>query len=87
MGGAWVRKSGAVPFFHFSLSLPTHGAPCEYFENEWRYHIYIHRQGGFHQEYQAMLKTVTWYTGPGVLLSHQLFGDVESIELIANTPV
>ena len=66
---------------------PTHGAPCEYFENEWRDHIYIQRQGGFHQEYQAMLKTVTWYTGPGVLLSHQLFGDVESIELIANTPV
>ncbi len=66
---------------------PTHGAPCEYFENEWRDHVYIQRQGGFHREYQAMLQTTTWYTGPGILLSHQLFGDVESIELIANTPV
>ncbi|WP_269618175.1 Rieske 2Fe-2S domain-containing protein [Zhongshania sp. BJYM1] len=66
---------------------PTHGAPCEYFENEFRDHIYIQRQGGFHKEYQAMLQTTTWYTGPGVLLSHQRFGDIESIELIANTPV
>lgn len=66
---------------------PTHGAPCEYFENEFRGHIYIQQQGGFHQEYQAMLQTTTWYTGPGVLLSHQLFGEIESIELIANTPI
>lgn len=66
---------------------PTHGAPCEYFENEFRDHIYIQHQGGFHKEYQAMLRTTTWYTGPGVLLSHQLFGDVESIEIIANTPI
>ncbi|WP_289083769.1 Rieske 2Fe-2S domain-containing protein [uncultured Spongiibacter sp.] len=66
---------------------PTHGAPCEYFENEWRDHIYIQRQGGFHKEYQAMLQTTTWYTGPGLLLSHQLFAEVESIEFIANTPV
>jgi 3-ketosteroid 9alpha-monooxygenase subunit A len=66
---------------------PTHGAPCEYFENEFSDHIYIQHQGGFHKEYQAMLGTTTWYTGPGVLLSHQLFGEIESIELIANTPI
>jgi 3-ketosteroid 9alpha-monooxygenase subunit A len=66
---------------------PTHGAPCEWFENEFKDHIYIQRQGGFHQVYQAMLTTVTWYTGPGILLSKQLFGDVLTYELIANTPV
>jgi len=66
---------------------PTHGAPCEYFENEFKDHVYIQRQGGLHQEYQAMLRTTTWYEGPGILLSHQIFGDIESIEMIANTPV
>lgn len=66
---------------------PTHGAPCEWFENEFRDHIYIQRQGGYHQVYQSMLTTVTWYTGPGILLSKQLFGNVLTYELIANTPV
>ncbi|GAB3103957.1 Rieske (2Fe-2S) protein [Aestuariicella hydrocarbonica] len=66
---------------------PTHGAPCEWFENEFRDHVYIQRQGGFHQIYQAMLTTVTWYTGPGILLSKQQFGDTLTYELIANTPV
>jgi 3-ketosteroid 9alpha-monooxygenase subunit A len=66
---------------------PTHGAPCEYFENEFCDHIYIQHQGGFHKEYQAMLRSTTCYTGPGVLLSHQLFGDIESLEIIANTPI
>jgi 3-ketosteroid 9alpha-monooxygenase subunit A len=66
---------------------PTHGAPCEYFENEINGHICIQRQGGFHQKYDAMLTTTTWYTGPGVLLSKQAFGEVLTFELIANTPV
>ena len=66
---------------------PTHGAPCEWFENEFRDHLYIQRQGGFHQTYACMLTTSTWYTGPGILLSKQQFGDVLTYELIANTPV
>lgn len=66
---------------------PTHGAPCEYFENEFRDHIYIQRQGGWHQLYDCMLTTTTWYTGPGLLLSMQVFGETTAIELIANTPV
>ena len=66
---------------------PTHGAPCEYFENEIRDHIYIQRQGGFHHGYGCMLTSATWYTGPGLLLSRQDFGGAITYELIANTPV
>ncbi|MGI9285481.1 MAG: Rieske 2Fe-2S domain-containing protein [Pseudomonadales bacterium] len=66
---------------------PTHGAPCEYFENEIKDHIIIQRQGGFHKVYDQMLTTATWYTGPGVLLSKQKFGTELVYELIANTPV
>jgi len=66
---------------------PTHGAPCEYFENEFRDHVVIQRQGGFHQTYNCYLTTTTWYTGPGILLSKQEFGEVLTFELIANTPV
>jgi len=66
---------------------PTHGAPCEYFENEIRDHVLIQRQGGHIQLYNAHLHTVTWYTGPGLLLSKQTFNGMEMVELIANTPV
>ncbi len=66
---------------------PTHGAPCEYFENELDGHMCIQRQGGFHQTYDCYLTTTTWYRGPGVLLSKQEFGEVLTFELIANTPV
>ncbi len=66
---------------------PTHGAPCEYFENEIKDHIIIQRQGGFHKVYDQMLTTATWYTGPGILLSKQKFGPQLVYELIANTPV
>lgn len=66
---------------------PTHGMNCAFFENEFRDHIYIQRQGGFHDTYNARLDTVTWYTGPGMLLSKQQFGDVLTFEMIANTPV
>ena len=67
---------------------PTHGAPCEYFENEMRDHVLIQRQGGAMTLYGgAMLYTTTWYTGPGVLLSKQVWGDATQFEMIANTPV
>ncbi len=66
---------------------PTHGAPCEYFENEFKDHIVIQRQGGFHHTYGCYLTSFTWYTGPGVLLSKQDFGGSISYELIANTPI
>jgi 3-ketosteroid 9alpha-monooxygenase subunit A len=66
---------------------PTHGAPSEYFENEYRDHICIQRQGGPMQLYNTYLYTTTWYTGPGILLSKQVFGGNEMFELIANTPV
>lgn len=66
---------------------PTHGAPCEYFENEFKDHVYIQRQGGWHQIYDCMLTTATWYTGPGILLSKQEFHGAVTYELIANTPV
>ena len=66
---------------------PTHGAPCEYFENEFQDHVVIQRQGGHHQGYDAYLTTATWYTGPGILLSKQEFGPMLTFELICNTPV
>ena len=47
----------------------------------------MQRQGGPMQLYQTYLYTTTWYTGPGVLLSKQVFADNVIFELIANTPV
>ena len=66
---------------------PTHGAPSEYFENEYIDHICIQRQGGPMQLYNTYLYTTTWYTGPGILLSKQVFAGNTIYELIANTPV
>ena len=66
---------------------PTHGCPSQYFENEFKDHIYIQRQGGPMQLYETYLYTTTWYTGPGILLSKQVFADTVIYELIANTPV
>ncbi len=66
---------------------PTHGAPSQYFENEFRDHIYIQRQGGPIQLYNCDLQSTTWYTGPGLLLSKQSFGETLIYELIANTPI
>lgn len=66
---------------------PTHGQPCEYFSNEFLDHIVVQRQGGEMQLYKTKLQTTTWYTGPGVLLSKQVFAGAEMFELIANTPV
>jgi 3-ketosteroid 9alpha-monooxygenase subunit A len=66
---------------------PTHGAPCEYFENEFKDHVYIQRQSGHIELYDSFLRTTTWYTGPGILLSKQSFAGALMYELIANTPV
>jgi 3-ketosteroid 9alpha-monooxygenase subunit A len=66
---------------------PTHGLASAFFENEVRNHFYIQRQGGPMQQYQTNLYTTTWYTGPGILISRQVYADVEIFELIANTPV
>lgn len=66
---------------------PTHGAPSEYFENEFIDHICVQRQGGEMQLYDTYLYTTTWYTGPGILLSKQVFAGNVIFELIANTPV
>jgi len=65
----------------------THGCPSEYFENEFKDHLYIQRQGGVMQEHNTYLYTSTWYTGTGILLSKQVFGTTAMYELIANTPV
>jgi 3-ketosteroid 9alpha-monooxygenase subunit A len=66
---------------------PTHGAPSEYFENEINNEVYVQRQGGPMQLYETYLYTTTWYTGPGILLSKQVWSDTVVFELIANTPV
>ena len=66
---------------------PTHGCPSEYFENEAKDHVYIQRQGGPMQLYGTYLYSTTWYTGPGILLSKQVWADTMVYELIANTPV
>ncbi len=66
---------------------PTHGVPPEYFSNAWDGHIYQQTQGGFRQEYNAYLRTYTWYTGPGLLISRQWIGPERSCELIFHTPV
>lgn len=66
---------------------PTHGAPCEYFENEFKDHVCIQRQGGEMQLYDTYLYTTTWYTGPGILLSKQVYSGNIIFEMIANTPV
>lgn len=66
---------------------PTHGAPCEYFENEYVGHQYFQRQGGFHRMYEAYLATFTWYTGPGLLISKQQFGEANGFEFIFHTPI
>jgi 3-ketosteroid 9alpha-monooxygenase subunit A len=67
--------------------LPTHGADCQYFENEFHDHVLIQRQGGTIELYGSEFHTITWYTGPGILLSRQEFGETLIYELIGNIPV
>ncbi len=66
---------------------PTHGLQNEYFENDYVKQVYIQRQGGFRDEYNAYLTTYTFYTGPGLLVSRQRIGEIQAIEFIFNTPV
>ena len=68
---------------------PIHGSTLEYFENEFRGHLAIQRQGGGHKtlaEGAEMLETDTWYTGPGILLS-RVTGLYDAIMYITHTPV
>ena len=37
--------------------------------------------------YDAYLSTLTWYTGPGLLVSKQRFGPADGYEFIFNTPI
>ena len=68
---------------------PVHGSTVQYFENEFRDHVVIQRQGGGHRTLvtgTGLLETDTWYTGPGILNS-RLVGSYPTIMLIAHTPV
>lgn len=66
---------------------PTHGAPCEYFENEFVDRLVIQRQGGVLDAYKTQLDSTTWYSTPGILFSKQTFAGMTMIEIIVNTPV
>jgi 3-ketosteroid 9alpha-monooxygenase subunit A len=68
---------------------PVHGQTVQYFENEFRDHVVVQRQGGVHRTLASdagALSTDTWYTGPGILNS-RLVGAFETIMLITHTPV
>ncbi len=68
---------------------PIHGSTVEYYENEFRGHVAIQRQGGGHKtlaESGTLLQTDTSYTGPGVLLS-RMAGLYDGIMFIAHTPI
>lgn len=68
---------------------PIHGSTVEYFENEFRAHVAIQRQGGGHRTLvtdSGILETDTWYTGPGILYS-RVKGLSDAIMYIAHTPV
>jgi 3-ketosteroid 9alpha-monooxygenase subunit A len=68
---------------------PVHGSTVEYFENEFRDHVVIQRQGGGHRTLvttSGMLETDTWYTGPAILYS-KLTGLYDTLMLITHTPV
>jgi len=68
---------------------PIHGSTLEYFENEFRDHVAIQRQGGGHKTLSQgadILETDTWYAGPGILLS-RVSGLYNAIMYITHTPV
>jgi 3-ketosteroid 9alpha-monooxygenase subunit A len=69
---------------------PVHGLKTlTYFENEYRGHIVTQRLGGRHRTLGVdtdALETLTWYTGPGVLLSRMNTG-LDSITMISHTHV
>lgn len=68
---------------------PVHGSNVQYFRNEFTDHICRQLQGGGHRtlaDPNAILETDTWYTGPGILLSHQT-GIYHAYEIITHTPI
>ena len=65
---------------------PVHGAPVEYFENEFKGHVCIQRQGGFSRWLNGVLETDTRYTGPAILTSYYR-GPFNAVTFICNTPV
>ncbi len=68
---------------------PIHGSTLGYYENEFRGHLAIQRQGGGHRtltEGDAILETDTWYTGPGILMS-RVKGLYNAVMYITHTPV
>jgi len=67
---------------------PIHGSTVDYFENEFRDHVAMQRQGGGHRTltHGKGFSTDTWYTGPGILQS-LMTGDYESLMMICHTPV
>lgn len=66
---------------------PTHGGPPEYFRNEIEGIVCRQYQGAEHRSLTkgVLLETDTYYTGPGILLSH--FNGGYAIMYIAHTPV
>jgi 3-ketosteroid 9alpha-monooxygenase subunit A len=68
---------------------PTHGGTLDYFRNEYQGHINVQYQGGHHRMpdlANTRMDLVTWYTGPGLLLS-RMVANFESLQFINNTPV
>ncbi|MCW6536457.1 Rieske 2Fe-2S domain-containing protein [Sphingomonas lycopersici] len=66
-----------------------HGSTVSYFRVEFEGHRYIQYQGGGHRTLTAndvMLETVTYYDGPGLLISHQ-YGSDTVLQFICHTPV
>lgn len=70
---------------------PLHGSTVQFFENEFRGHLAIQRQGGGHRTLASadgnspLLVTDTVYHGPGILFSH-VSGLQTTVMLIAHTP-
>jgi 3-ketosteroid 9alpha-monooxygenase subunit A len=68
---------------------PVHGSTVQYFENEFRGHVVVQRQGGGHRTLvtsSGLLETDTWYTGPAILNS-RMTGLHDTLMLIAHTPI
>ena len=67
------------------------GARSAYFENEFDGHVVIQRQGMTSRQPGVppdhVFGNLTWYTGPGVLLSRLLNQPTEGVIFIAHTPV
>lgn len=71
---------------------PIHGSTVQRYENEFRGHVATQRQCGPHRTLVSadgispVLHTITYYDGPGVLLS-DLSGLYDSVLMITHTPI